>query len=101
MAAVFLASATMSSAPAEPTMGNLPNPFIVHESVDSTSIESIGFHARRKLLEVKFRAGVTYRYSGVPKSVFIAFRKADSKGRFFSQQIRGRYDFLRVAETPP
>lgn len=76
--------------------GKVPMPSIERQQVDSTSIESIGFNARLKMLEVRFRSGATYRYLDVPPSVFAAFMKAESKGRFFTQQIRGRYEFKRL-----
>ncbi|SRR5581483_263214 len=67
--------------------------------VESEAIRSIGYHHKTKTMEVQFHSGDTYRYANVPPAVFNAFLAADSKGRFFQEQIRGRYDYWKVA-TP-
>ncbi len=72
---------------------------IRREAVESTSIASIGFHAELRVLEIEFRSGALYRYLAVPPSVFEGMQKAESKGRYFSQKIRGRFNFHRLADV--
>ncbi len=64
--------------------------------VDSTSLVSIGFAREARILELEFRSGAIYRYHGVPPTVFDELKKAESKGRYFAQSIRGKYPFHRM-----
>lgn len=74
---------------------------IRREVVDSASIASIGFHAELRVLEIVFRSGALYRYLAVPPSIFEGLQKAESKGRYFSKNIRGRFEFHRLPDTKP
>lgn len=60
---------------------------------------SIGFAREAHVLEIEFRSGAIYRYVGVPQTVFEALKKAESKGRYFAQSIRGKYQFQHI-EVP-
>ena len=68
---------------------------IVHDGVmewtyvNSTCIVAIGYDGRN--LAVEFVGGRVYLHPGVPASVYRAFLGADSHGRFYNQEIRGRY----------
>lgn len=59
--------------------------------VNSSNIESVGYNEESQSLMVKFRSGSSYAYDGIPQSVYDAFMASDSKGRFFSAYIRGKY----------
>lgn len=78
-----------------------PGVRIQRTPVESTSLASIGYDRATKLLEIEFRSGAVYRYLAVPEAVHRAFMTADSKGRYFAQHVRGRYDFQRVREVQP
>ena len=65
-------------------------------AVESSSLLTIGFARETRVLEIEFRSGATYRYLGVPPAVFEELKKAESKGRYFAQFIRGKYDFQRI-----
>ena len=74
-----------------------PAPFRIDRvTVESSSLVSIGFAREARVLEIEFRSGAIYRYLGVPQTVFEALKKAESKGRYFAQSIRGKYEFQRV-----
>lgn len=62
--------------------------------VESSSIDSVGFE--KNVLEVRFRNGGLYQYFDVPETVLASLMRAESKGRFFNQQIRGRYPAARL-----
>jgi len=64
--------------------------------VESSSLVSVGFAKQARILEIEFRSGAIYRYFAVPPTIFEEFKRADSKGRYFTQSIRGRYQFQRV-----
>ena len=63
--------------------------------VESSSLVSIGFARKAQILEIEFRSGAIYRSLGVPPAVFEELKKAESKGRYFAQAIRGKYEFRR------
>jgi hypothetical protein len=65
--------------------------------VESSSIDSVGYE--RNVLEVRFRNGGLYQYLDVPEQAVVSLMRAESKGRFFNQQIRGRYPALKL-ESP-
>lgn len=65
------------------------------ESVESTSIVSIGYEPTTMTLEVELKGGV-YQYYEVPESVFHEFMASGSKGQFFNIYIKPSYAFSRV-----
>lgn len=74
---------------------------IVRDPVNSTNLTSAGYNLSARVLEIEFHSGSVYRYRGVPLSAFEALMKAESKGRYFTRQIRGRYEFSRIANPQP
>lgn len=65
--------------------------------VESSNVVSIGYDAETETLEVEFHSGNVYQYRDVPEVVFRDFMSTSSKGRFFSQDIRGQYPHSQVA----
>ena len=63
---------------------------------ESSSIAAFAYEAEDMALFVRFKNGRTYRYAGVPSSVFSAFSRADSKGTFFNAQIQGCYPYSQI-----
>ena len=64
--------------------------------VDSSNISSIGYDAGSQVLEVEFKSGKVYQYAGVPNDMADQLARADSKGRFFGQHIKGRFTTKEV-----
>lgn len=62
--------------------------------VESSSIDSVGYE--KNVLEVGFRNGGVYQYFDVPEETLVTLMRADSKGAFFNQSIRGRYASKRL-----
>jgi lysyl-tRNA synthetase class 2 len=65
--------------------------------VESTAISDIRYEDDRQKLYVTFSDGGAYVYVGVPGEVHRSFVEADSKGRFFADQIRDRFPYNRLA----
>ena len=63
---------------------------------ESSSIAAFAYEAEDMTLFVRFKTGRTYRYAGVPASVYAAFSRADSKGAFFNAQVQGRYPYSQI-----
>ncbi len=64
--------------------------------VESSAIATIGYSKRRHALEIEFINGATYRYLDVPNSLYRKLIAAESKARFYDQNIRGRYRSVHV-----
>lgn len=74
------------------------------EPVKSSNIAKVGYDGVARRLVIEFTNGTTYAYEAVDRDVHRAFLAAESKGKFFTQQVRYRYKFARVAdpgERPP
>jgi hypothetical protein len=74
---------------------------IQRTAVTSTSLTSVGYDRAGQVLEVEFRSGAVYRYLAVPERIHRELLAAESKGRYFSQHIRGRFHFRRMEEARP
>jgi predicted XRE-type DNA-binding protein len=66
------------------------------EPAVSSAIAAIGYQAAEKTLEIEFVSGEAYRYFKVPESTYKAFHKAESKGTFFQDRVRGGFPYVRV-----
>jgi hypothetical protein len=66
------------------------------ETPESTDIRAIRYDAERRRLLVRFIDGDEYAFVGVPGEVHRSFADAESKGRFFAEQVRGRYPYNKL-----
>ncbi len=64
-------------------------------NVVSSNIDSIGWED--DILSVTFLSGSTYEYYNVDEHVYDEMLNADSKGRYLARNIKGYYDYRRVA----
>jgi hypothetical protein len=64
--------------------------------VASTSISSIGYDPRQKILYIRFRNGYTYEYQGVPASLYAELMNSYSIGAFLNQHVRRKFPFQRI-----
>lgn len=63
-------------------------------NVSSSHIKSMWY--RPLLLTIQFANGRKYIYMDVPRDVWEAFRASESKGRFFNQNIRGKFEYKEL-----
>lgn len=63
----------------------------------SSVIDRIAYDAVKRLLTVLFANGKLYQYNKVGSTVARDFMVAESKGRFFNQNIRGQYESQELA----
>jgi hypothetical protein len=68
-----------------------------HRFVVSSNLRSIGYESTSATLEVSFKNGRRYQYSGVPAEVHQEFMTASSHGKYFHTNIRDRYPTQQVA----
>jgi hypothetical protein len=62
----------------------------MHKS-SSSLIAAYGFDKDTNELDITFRSGPTWRYSGVPVDTFVEFLRSGSKGKFLNARIKGKY----------
>jgi hypothetical protein len=62
----------------------------------SNAIADIDYDSERERLTVTFVTGRIYEYVDVPSEVAASFQSAFSKGMFFNNYIRDRYDFREL-----
>ncbi len=60
-------------------------------AVDSSAVASAGYDAARQVLAIEFRSGLVIHYDGVPADLFELFGASESRGRFYSQRIKGKF----------
>ena len=70
----------------------------------SSTIKEYGFEmtnagAQVGTLRVIFNNGGTYEFDAVPASTFDAMSKEKSKGKFFGQFIRGKFNTRKIEIT--
>ena len=73
---------------------------MILETVDSEVIHAVGYDPEISLLEIVFNDGRIYQYRGVPREVFDGLKKAESKGRYFQDNIRDEFDYWQYEYRP-
>jgi len=72
---------------------------MLRKLVDSTTMRSVGYEAKNRILEIEFDSGAVYQYLGVPARVYEELMRAESKGRYFNYEIRDGYAYVEVSQT--
>ena len=61
------------------------------EFPDSSVLASAVFDEATNRLTVVFKSGRSYDFFDIPTDVWTGLKKADSKGRYFTQNIKGKF----------
>jgi hypothetical protein len=65
------------------------------EKGESSNIKMFSWWA--DFLDVQFRQnGVEYRYKDVPMSVMLEMIQAESKGKYFTANVKGKYEYEKL-----
>jgi hypothetical protein len=64
---------------------------------NSSNILRIDYDHLMNVLTVFFRNGTNYQFVKVPVTVCEEFKTAESAGRFFIANVKGKFEFLRKA----
>ncbi|MDR2368457.1 MAG: KTSC domain-containing protein [Deltaproteobacteria bacterium] len=67
-----------------------------HTSFTSSLVKVLRYNPKSSTLEILFQNGKKFQYIDVPKEEWEDFKAADSKGRFFRNNINGTYIYGRV-----
>ena len=70
---------------------------IQRQRITSSDIASIGYDEASETMEIEFHATGVYRYFSVPKSVYDSLLATPSPGKYFLQNIKGKYAWERAA----
>lgn len=65
------------------------------QQVTGRTITSVGYDPATAVLQIEFVGGDVYSYFLVPASVHRALMGSPSKGRFFGEHVRDRFQFER------
>lgn len=67
-------------------------------AVVSSNLASVGYDEVSRVLEVEFKHGGVYRYSGVPERVYVGLITAESVGGYFHANIKkgNQYPYRKV-----
>ncbi len=71
-----------------------------HVPVQSSAIASVAYDGYGTL-EVKLTNGRTYRYGGVSPEKHIEFMTAESPGKFYNTEIKGKHAAVDADAPPP
>lgn len=67
--------------------------------VKSSQISEIGYDPEKQICEIQFTGkGTVYQYFDVPPEVHKALAEAESVGRYFNQNFRGKFKFKKIEE---
>jgi hypothetical protein len=64
--------------------------------VDSTALKAVDYRPMRHQLVLRFVSGETYAYDQASEDLYRRFLAAESKGRFFQLEVRGKLPFHRL-----
>lgn len=67
------------------------------KSIDSSTLQTVGYEAQSETLEVEFKNGKLYQYYRVPELVYRQLLAADSAGRFLNTRIKPMYECTQIA----
>lgn len=69
------------------------------QPVNSSMAKAIGYDRTAQTLQVEFNNGSIYEYAGVEQETWESLQTADSIGKFYNSQIKGKYQCDRPDET--
>jgi hypothetical protein len=67
-----------------------------YHHVQSTVMTSIRYDNEARALDITFTSGETYRYSNVPRDIYVALLDAESKGEFFNDHVKDIFPFAKI-----
>ncbi len=59
-------------------------------------MHSVGYDPATETLQIRYKNGGTYEYSGVPQNTHDELMAADSVGSHLAQFVKGVHDFKRI-----
>jgi KTSC domain len=100
---IFSAFAIAPITGAEPSETKSSTAIVSHiqrRPVQSSGLAAVGYSKRLHVLEIEFTNGAIYRYVEVPPSVYRLLMSAESKARFYDENVRRKYRSVHVRSQP-
>lgn len=69
---------------------------ISRQKVGSSDIASVGYDGSTQTLEIEFHATGIYRYFSVPQAVYDELLQTPTHGKFFYQNVKGKYAWEKI-----
>lgn len=67
------------------------------ERVASTNLGAIGYNPHKCILAVQFaKTGIVFHYAGITNELMKRFLEAESFGKFYGKEIRGKFTGQRM-----
>ena len=66
-------------------------------AVKSQDIAIVGYDQETATLEIVFRRGGVYHYSGISEAVYKSLMASPSCGTYFNQKIKDQYSYTKVS----
>ena len=70
--------------------------FNVIGNIDSSCIDHIDYDSETLDMSIGFKQGNIYAYKNVPNSVFEGLMNAKSKGKYFHENIKNKYNSTKT-----
>ena len=65
--------------------------------VQSSNIRAAGYDKETRVLRLRFHDGAAlYDFENVPQRLYRGLMKAQSKGTFFKEQIKDKFNYTRI-----
>jgi len=64
--------------------------------VDSTALKAIDYRPMQHQVVLRFVSGEAYAYDQASEDLYRRFLAAESKGRFFQSEVRGKLPFHKL-----
>lgn len=68
--------------------------------VKSSNINAVGYDAEKRTLFVQFTNGTLYAYDDVPIGTHLGLKVAESVGKYFSANVRGKFTARKLDAMP-
>ena len=65
------------------------------KTVKSSNIKSVGYNMEKKILELEFNSNAIYHYKDVDTRTVVGFIFAESLGKYFSSNIKGKFEYVK------
>jgi hypothetical protein len=69
--------------------------------VNSSNVRAVGYDPVTFTLVIEFANGRSYEYGGVHQTTYHALMSAESVGKYFMREIRGKYPEAEVSVDAP
>lgn len=74
---------------------------IEQHPVESSNISALGYDAERSVLALTFKSGDVWHYGSVPYDLAEKLFEAESKGRFYVANIKGKFSAEKMTGPCP